>query len=84
MTRELQDDGFAIGRRRTVRLMRENGLRARQKRRFKPTTDSEHSWPIAPNIIAQDFTATAPNETWGVCCRRGGSHEHAVSLVPGR
>ncbi len=35
MTRELKDDGFAIGRRRTARLMRENGLAARQKRRFK-------------------------------------------------
>ena len=66
MTRELQDDGFAIGRRRTARLMRENGLRARQKRRFKRTTDSEHSWPIAPNIIDQDFTATAPNQKWGM------------------
>ncbi|WP_370468058.1 MULTISPECIES: IS3 family transposase [Pseudomonadota] len=66
MTRELQDDGFAIGRRRTARLMRENGLRGRQKRRFKRTTDSEHSWPIAPNIIDQDFTATAPNQKWGV------------------
>ncbi len=66
MTRELQDDGFAIGRRRTARLMRENGLRARQKRRFKRTTDSEHAWPIAPNIIDQDFTATAPDQKWGV------------------
>jgi transposase InsO family protein len=66
MTRELQDDGFAIGRRRTARLMRENDLRGRQKRRFKRTTDSEHSWPIAPNIIDQDFTATAPNQKWGV------------------
>ncbi len=66
MTRELQDDGFAIGRRRTARLMRENGLRGRQKRQFKRTTDSEHSWPIAPNIIDQDFTATTPNQKWGV------------------
>jgi putative transposase len=66
MTRELQDDGFAIGRRRTARLMRENGLRGRQKRRFKRTTDSEHAWPIAPNIIDQDFTARAPNRKWGV------------------
>lgn len=57
---------LAIGRRRTARLMRENGLRGRQKRRFKRTTDSEHSWPIAPNIIDQDFTATAPNQKWGV------------------
>jgi len=66
MTRELKDDGLTIGRRRTARLMRENGLLARQKRRFKRTTDSEHAWPIAPNIIDQDFTATAPNQKWGV------------------
>lgn len=66
MTRELQDEGFAIGRRRTARLMRENGLRAWQKRRFKRTTDSEHAWPVAPNIIDQDFTASAPNQKWGV------------------
>ena len=38
MTRELQDDGLKVGRRRTARLMRENGLRARQTRRFKCTT----------------------------------------------
>lgn len=37
-------------------------LRGRQKQRFKRTTDSEHAWPIAPNIIDQDFTATAPNQ----------------------
>jgi transposase InsO family protein len=66
MTRELQDNGFAVGRRRTARLMRENDLKARQKRRFKRTTDSDHAWPVAPNIIDQDFTATGPNEKWGV------------------
>ena len=66
MTRELQDNGFAVGRRRTARLMRENDLKARQKRRFKRTTDSEHSWPIAPNIIDQDFAADGPNQKWGV------------------
>jgi transposase InsO family protein len=60
MTRELQDDGFAVGRRRTARLMRENDLHARQKQRFKRTTDSHHSWPIAPNIIDQDFAASSP------------------------
>jgi putative transposase len=46
--------------------MRENGLQALQRRRFKRTTDSEHAWPIAPNVIDQDFTATGPNEKWGV------------------
>lgn len=66
MTRELQDSGIAIGRRRTARLMRENGLHARQKRRFKRTTDSQHAFPVAPNIIDQDFAATGPNQKWGV------------------
>lgn len=65
MTRELQDEGFAVGRRRTARLMQENGLQARQRRRFKHTTDSHHSWPVAPNIIDQDFAAARPDEKWG-------------------
>ena len=51
MTRELQDDGLMVGRRRTARLMRDNGMKARQKRRFRRTTDSRHSWPVPPNII---------------------------------
>jgi transposase InsO family protein len=65
MTRELQDDGLSVGRRRTARLMRENDLRARQKRRFKRTTDGHYAWPVAPNIIDQDFTAERRDEKWG-------------------
>src|SRR3954451_22952648 len=65
MTRELQDSGLAVGRRRTARLMRENGLKARQKRRFKRTTDSHHACPVAPNLLDQDFSAERPNEKWG-------------------
>jgi putative transposase len=66
MTRELQDEGHAVGRRRTARLMHENGLVARQKRRFKRTTDSEHAWPVAPNLLDQVFEAEAPDQKWGV------------------
>jgi putative transposase len=64
MTRELQDEGLKVGRRRTARLMRENGLKARQKRRFKRTTDSHHAFPVAPNLLDQDFSATRPNQKW--------------------
>ena len=64
MTRELQDEGLKVGRRRTARLMRENGLKARQKRRFKRTTDSHHAFPIAPNLLEQDFSAERPNQKW--------------------
>jgi len=66
MTRELQGDGFNIGRRRTARLMRENGMQARQKQRFKRTTDSNHHWPVARNVIDQDFAAAEPDQKWGV------------------
>lgn len=65
MTRELQDSGLSVGRRRTARLMPENGLKARQKRRFKRTTDSHHAFPVAPNLLDQDFSAERPNEKWG-------------------
>lgn len=55
MHRDLVDEGHEIGRHRTARLMRENQLIARQKRRFKRTTDSEHAWPqlgkTIPRII---------------------------------
>src|ERR671910_1954875 len=65
LTRELQDQGLEAGRRRVARLMRENGLRARQPRRFKRTTDSHHAFPVAPNLLDQDFSAERPDEKWG-------------------
>src|SRR4051795_6833222 len=65
MTCELQEGGLKVGRRRTARLMRENGLRARQNRRYKRTTDSQHGWPVAPNLIDQNFEAERPDEKWG-------------------
>jgi HTH-like domain len=64
MHRDLVDEGHEIGRHRTARLMRENQLIARQKRRFKRTTDSEHAWPVTPNLVAQDFTADGPDRKW--------------------
>lgn len=65
MTHEVREQGLMAGRRRVARLMRENGLKARQPRRFRRTTDSQHAFPVAPNRLDQDFTAAAPNEKWG-------------------
>jgi transposase InsO family protein len=61
----LKAQGLSIGRHRVARLMRDNGLRALQRRRFKRTTDSQHDNPVAPNLLEQDFTATGPNQKWG-------------------
>ena len=66
MAAELQAQGIDVGRHRVARLMRDNGLKALQKRRFKKTTDSDHKGPVAPNILEQDFSATGPDQKWGV------------------
>lgn len=66
MTVDLREDGLACGKHRVARLMRDNGLKALQKRRYKKTTDSDHGGPVAPNLLDQDFTATASDQKWGV------------------
>ena len=44
--------------------MRERGLCGKAPKRYRRTTDSSHSLPIAPNLLARDFTADAPNQIW--------------------
>lgn len=62
--RELRAQGHEVGRHRVARLMREQGLRARRKRRFQCTTDSRHGLPVATNILDRRFTVTTPNTAW--------------------
>lgn len=61
---ELRDNGTRVGRKRVARLMRDKGLQGRRKRRFRRTTDSNHSNPIAPNLLDRRFEAKAPDEIW--------------------
>ena len=60
----VDDHGQRVGRNRVIRIMQEEGIRARPRKRFKSTTMSEHDQPIAPNLLARDFTASAPNQRW--------------------
>jgi putative transposase len=62
--RELKAQGVAMGRHRVARLMREQGLRARGKRRYCVTTNSAHHHRVAPNRVARNFSASAPNRVW--------------------
>jgi transposase InsO family protein len=64
MTEELQELGLNVGHRRVGRLMRENGIIIIRTRKYKVTTDSNHAFNIAPNLLDQDFSATAPNQKW--------------------
>jgi putative transposase len=61
----LRKKGRRHGRNRIARLMKQGGLRGRQKGRYRlQTTDSHHDQPIAPNRLAQAPKATAPNQLW--------------------
>jgi len=64
MHRELQGRGHRIGLHRVERLMREQGIRARHKRRYKATTDSKHALPVAANHLDRQFTPAAPDQVW--------------------
>ncbi|MBB3995663.1 transposase InsO family protein [Sulfitobacter undariae] len=64
MTEELQELGLAVGHRRVGRLMRDNSIKIVRTRKFKATTDSNHTFNIAPNLLDQDFSADAPNQKW--------------------
>lgn len=60
----LEKLGHYISRTRVARLMKANGLFARRKRNFKITTDSNHRYPIAPNILNQNFKVSQSNQVW--------------------
>ena len=64
MTEELKELGLNVGHRRVGRLMRENGIRVERSKKYKLTTDSNHAFHIAPNLLNRDFHADAPNKKW--------------------
>ena len=61
---DLLADGETVSEKTVAKLMREQGLVARAKKRFRATTDSKHEDPIAPNIVERDFIEEEKNETW--------------------
>lgn len=62
--RELASQGVAVSRKRVIRLMQDEGLVGRARRRFKHTTDSHHDQPVAPNLLDRQFEADQPNQRW--------------------
>ncbi len=53
-----------VSRKRVIRLMQEDGLKARARKRFKCTTMSDHDQPVAANLLDRQFAAAAPNQRW--------------------
>jgi putative transposase len=61
---ELVEGGHVVSENRVARLMREEGIRAVPRKRFRVTTDSKHNDPIAPNLLERNFTASRPDAVW--------------------
>ena len=63
VTRELDERGFSVNRKKVQRLMREDNLLCLRKRRFVVTTDSNHALPVYPNL-ARDMVLTGIDQLW--------------------
>jgi putative transposase len=61
---ELKAQGVHISRKRVIRLMQEQGLKGKPRRRWVKTTHSKHELPVAPNLLDRVFTASGPNRRW--------------------
>lgn len=62
--KNLQTLGYRVAKKRIARIMRQHGLRALPRRRFRYTTDSDHGFPVAANLLDRRFTAEAPDRVW--------------------
>jgi putative transposase len=61
---DLLEQQERVSRKRVIRLMQEEGLKARVPKRFTCTTMSDHDQPVAANLLDRQFTAEAPNQRW--------------------
>jgi putative transposase len=61
---QLKGLGHTVGKTTVERAMRKHGIRAKTKRKFRVTTDSKHKLPVAPNLVARNFSPKKANQTW--------------------
>ena len=64
IAKTLHEEGLQCSKNRIARRMCALGLKAIQAKKFKVTTDSTHSKPVAPDLLEQDFRAAAPKQKW--------------------
>lgn len=64
LSRALKQAGCSAGRNQVAQSLRRQGLRAKAARKYKATTNSQHSLPVVPNLLQQDFRVDRPNQKW--------------------
>ena len=82
----LVKQGHRIGEHRVARLMRQDGIRAKTVKKWRPTTQSQHRFPVATNTLNRQFTVEAPNRVWAgdlsAPCRRGWRQTNYAGWLP--
>ena len=73
---QLRKEGFECNYKVVERLMRDNGIHARRKRKFVRTTDSRHALPVAPNVLNREFKVDHPDEVWVTDITYGAPRTH--------
>jgi len=64
IAKQLNNEGHSIGRYKVRRIMKDLGLKTKAPRRYKVTTDSRHSFSVAPNVLNRNFDVAEPNKAW--------------------
>jgi putative transposase len=64
ITEALRDNGRKVSRKRVSRLMRQEGLKPCIRKKYRVTTDSRHTYPVAQNLLNRNFTVESPNRVW--------------------
>lgn len=64
MSKNLQNNGYSVGRYKARSLMRKANVQSKQRRRYRITTDSRHTLPVAENVLNREFTVATPNCAW--------------------
>lgn len=64
ITQELKSEGMKIGKNKVAKIMRDNGIRAKTKRKYRVTTNSKHKLPVADNLLKSHGEVNDPDEIW--------------------
>jgi putative transposase len=64
MTEELRAEGYVCNHKRVAALMQKHGIQAKRRRKYRVTTDSKHGYPIAENLLSQEFIVTEPDTVY--------------------
>lgn len=83
ITAQLRRDGDRVGTKTVAQLMQQHGIRSRVVRRYKATTHSRHHFPVADNVLAQQFVATRPHEVWMADITYGTPSKLSGGIQPG-